>query len=157
MTSIISRLVAFSVPYEIVDRRQRNDLPRLTKATREIGECRDQFLPVFWRPESEAVSSDEGMLAMSFAHIRIFNVSYCRDLDQPVLYANALMLVRKRDNLSAVAICDERGAMDAGVVLVEKSRQYVYRNVGRCTAQEVDTVEYRDAQRENGETCIGIY
>ena len=86
----------------------------------------------------------------------IINVGYGGDFDEPVLYANAFLLVRERNNLSAIAVGDKCGAMGAGVVLVEKSRQDVYRDVGRCAAQEIDTVEYRNAQRENRKTCIRI-
>ena len=81
------------------------------------------------------------MLSMSLAHIQIVDIGQSGYFEHTILNADALLLVRKRDNLAAVAVGDKGGGMCTGPVLVEKSRQDVYRNVGRCAAEEVDTMK----------------
>ncbi len=96
------------------------------------------------------------MLAMSLAHLRIVDISKSCDLKHSVLDANALLLIRKGDDLAVAAVGDERGASRAGPVLVEKARQHIHGNVGRCTAEEFDTMEDRNPQRDNGKAGIRI-
>lgn len=45
-------------PYEIVDRRQRDHLPGLTKTIREISEGLDRFRSVYRRSENKAVRTE---------------------------------------------------------------------------------------------------
>src|ERR1700681_3351249 len=90
------------------------------------------------------------MLTMCLAHLRIVDVSQSCYLERSILDANALLLIREGDDLAVAAVGDERGAVRAGSVFVEKARQHVYSNIGRCAAEEVDTVEYCNTQKENG-------
>src|ERR1019366_1824484 len=97
------------------------------------------------------------MLSMNLAHIRIVDIGQGGYFEHAILDADTLLLVRESDNLAVVAIGNEGDAARAGSVLVEKARQDVHGNVGRCATQEVDTMEYWNPQRENGETGVGIY
>src|ERR1700730_663649 len=142
--------------HEIVDRRQCDDLPGLTEATWKPREGCDQILAVARRLEDEAISTRTGMLAMSFTHVGIVDISQGCDLKGSVLDANALLLVREGDDLAVVAVGDEGGAVRAGSVLLEKARQNIYGNVGRCAADEVDTMEYWNTQKEDGVTGVGV-
>src|SRR5260370_10390516 len=101
-------------PHEIVDRRQRDHLPGLTEATRETGEGRDQILSVRRRLEDESLGTGSSMLAMSLAHLGIVDISKSCDLKHSVLDANALLLIRKGDDLAVAAVGDERVASLAG-------------------------------------------
>lgn len=83
------------------------------------------------------------MLAMSLAHIRIVDIGQSCDLKLSILDPNALLLVREGDYLAVVAVGDEGGAVRAGPVLVEKAGQHVHGDVGRCAANEIDTMNYR--------------
>src|ERR1700738_652396 len=96
------------------------------------------------------------MLTMRLAHLGIVDISQSCDLKHSILDTTALLLVREGDNLAVVAIGDERGASRAGPVFVEKARQHVHGNVGRCAAKELNAVEARDPQRENGKGGIRI-
>jgi hypothetical protein len=141
---------------EIVDRRQRDHLPRLTEATRKIGEGRYKILSVRWRLKGKSVGTGPSVLAVSLAHIGIVDISQGCDLERSVLDPNALLLVREGDDLAIVAVGDEGRAARAGSVLVEKARQDVYRDVGRCAADEIYPTQYWNTQKENGETGVWV-
>ncbi len=96
------------------------------------------------------------MLAMSLAHLGIVDISKSCDLKHSVLDANALLLIRKGDDLAVAAVGDERGASRAGPVLVEKARQHIHGNVGRCAAKKFNAPEKRNPQRDNGKAGIRI-
>src|ERR1700674_1683392 len=96
------------------------------------------------------------MLAMRLAHVGIVDVGQSCNLELSILDPNVLLLVRKSDDLAVVAVGDEGGAVRAGPVLVEKARQYVHGDVGRRAADEIDTMEYWNTQKENGKTGVGI-
>src|SRR5205807_5708238 len=104
----------------------------------------------------EAVGTGTSMLAMSLAHLRIFDISKSCDLKHSILDTNALLLVRKSDDLAVVAVGDEGSASRAGPVLVQKARQHVHGNVGRCAAKELNAAEERNPQRDNGKAGIRI-
>src|SRR5882724_5088121 len=93
---------------------------------------------------------------MSLAHLGIVDISQGCDLKHAIFDANALLLVREGDDLAVVAVGDEGGAVYAGSVIVEKARQEVHGNVGRCAAEEVDTMEYWNTHIENGKTGVGV-
>src|SRR6266566_4762559 len=93
---------------------------------------------------------------MSFAYLGMIDIGQGCDLEHSVFDANALLFVRKGDDFAGVAVGDEGGASRAGSVLVEKARQDVHGNVGRSAADEVDTMEYWNAQIENGKTGVGV-
>src|SRR5258705_1037238 len=93
---------------------------------------------------------------MSFAHFEMVDVRQGCDLNLPIFDANALLLVRKRYDLAGVAVGDEGDASGAGPMLVEKARQHVHSDVGRCTAKKFDAVEDWNPQRDNGKASIRI-
>src|ERR1700694_734412 len=96
------------------------------------------------------------MLVMSLAHVGIVDISQSCDLKNSVLDTNALLLIREGDDLAAIAVGDEGGASCAGSVLVEKARQHVHGNVGRCATKELNAVEERYTQRDNRKAGIRI-
>src|ERR1700753_1858255 len=96
------------------------------------------------------------MLAMRLAHIRIVDIGQGCNLELTVLDPNALLLVRKGDDLAVAAVGDQGGAVRAGPVLVEEARQYVHSDVGCCATEEIDTVENWNTQIKNGKTGVGV-
>src|SRR5207253_1917303 len=97
-------------------------------------------------PKDEAVVTGTDMLAMSFPHVGIVDVGHGCDLERAVLDTNALLLVREGDDLAVAAVGDEGGAARTGSMPVEKARQDVHGDVGRCAAKEFDAAENRNPQ-----------
>src|SRR5260370_36880914 len=94
---------------------------------------------------------------MSFARLRMVDISQGCDLKHSIFDTDALLFVRKGDDFAGVAVGDERDASGAGSVFVEKARQHVHGYVGRCAAKKFDAVENRNPPRDNGKTRIRIH
>src|SRR6202165_4416029 len=156
MTTIINRLVAFSVPTKSSIGVTVITCQGWPKPSGKFGERCDQILSVCRGLEHETVGIGAGALLRGLAQVRIVDIGQGRDLELPVLHAHALVLVRKGDDRAVVTVGDQSGAAQAGPVLVEKARQHVHGDVGGCTADEIHTMEYWNAQRENRETGVGI-
>ncbi len=93
---------------------------------------------------------------MSFAHVGIVDIGQGGNLELSVLDTNALLPVWEGDDLAVVAIGDEGGASRTGSVPIEKARQHIHGNVGRCAAKEFNAAKDRNPQRNDRKAGIGI-